>query len=127
MVKGGKLSNIDDDSIDEIKKLNKKGFAKTSGRLFYYIRHNDMPYIKIFRSCKLSSSRGRGTKYNYSDIFGDRSAYCFDVRRKKEFVDFLVSKFFKENENPDGNMKKAFTRILHQHGLHWKECICEKK
>lgn len=114
------------DLEDDIQELHKKGFAKTSNRLLYYIRNNDMPDIKIFRTCSMASSR-KGIKYSYSDIFGNRSAYCFDIRRKKEFVDFLVAKFFNANENPDANMRKVFTRILHSHGLHWEECTCGKK
>lgn len=116
------------DSVDEIQELNEKGFAKKSSRLLYYIRNNDMPDIKIFRTGSTASSGGKGSvKYSSSDVFGDRHAYCFDIRRKKEFVDFLVAKFFMANENPDANIRKAFTRVLHSHGLHWDECRCGKK
>ncbi len=117
-----------ENDVDEIQELNEKGFAKTSGILLYYVRNNDVPNIKIFRTGSRVSSGSKGAiKYSFSDIFGDRHTYCFDIRRKKEFVDFLVGKFFMVNEDPDSNIRKAFTRILHQHGLHWDECRCGKK
>lgn len=92
------------------------------------MRNNDRPDIKIFRTDTTAISGSKGSiKYSSSDIFGDCYAYCFDIRRKKEFVDFLVNKFFKVNEDPDKNIRKVFTHILHSHGLHWKECRCGKK
>ena len=116
------------DRVDDVQELNEKGFAKTSGRLLYYMRNNDVPNIKIFRAGGRVSSGSKGSiKYSFSDIFGDRHTYCFDIRRKKEFVDFLVAKFFMVNEDPDSNIRKVFTRLLHQHGLHWDECRCGKK
>lgn len=86
-----------------------------------------MSDIRFFRSGSVSTSGKGSIKYSSSDIFGDRHAYCFDIKRKKEFVDFLVTKFFKVNKDPDDNIRKAFSRILHQHGLHWEECRCRKK
>lgn len=65
----------------------------------------------------ISGSKG-SIKYSYSTIFGDHHVYCFDIKRKKEFVDFLMAKFFMVNEHPD-------VRILHQYGLHWGGC-CKK-
>ena len=114
--------------VSEVQELNEKGFTKTSGRLLYYIRNNHVPDIKIFRTGSTTSSGSKGSiKYSSSDIFGDHCSYCFDIRRKKEFVDFLVAKFFKENKDPDGHIRKVFTHMLHSHGLHWDECSCEKK
>ena len=114
--------------VDEIQELNQKGFARMSRRLLYYIRINNMPYIKFFRIGMTATSGSKGSiKYSSLDIFGDRHEYCFDIRRKKEFVDFLVAKFFVVNENPDMSIRKVFTRILHHHGLHWGECRCPKK
>lgn len=116
------------DRKDDVQELNKKGFVKISSRLLYYIRNNGVLYIRFFRPGTVAVSGSKGSiKYSSSDIFGDRNCYCFDTRRKKEFVDFLVTKFFMINENPDANIRKVFTRILHQHGLHWDECVCGKK
>lgn len=116
------------DNVCEIQEFNKKGFAKTSNRLLYYIRNNYVPDTKIFRPCRTVSSGNKGSaKYSSSDIFGCHSSYCFDKKRKKEFVDFLVTKFLEVNKDPDENIRKVFTRMLHSHGLHWDECSCEKK
>lgn len=113
---------------DDIQEFNKKGFARISSRLLYYIRTNDMSDIKFFRHGSITTSGSKGSiKYSSSDIFGDHHAYCFDIKRKKEFVDFLVAKFFGVNEDPDNGMRKVFTRVLHQHGLHWDGCRCGKK
>lgn len=116
------------DNVYEVQELNEKGFVRISTRLLYYVRNNDVIDIRFFRPGTIAVSGSKGSiKYSSSDIFGDRNCYCFDTRRKKEFVDFLVAKFLKVNEDPDENIRKVFTRILHQHGLHWDECRCGKK
>ena len=116
-----------ENDVDDIQELNEKGFARISQRLLYYIRANNMPDIKFFRPCSINASGCKvSVRYSSSDIFGDHHVYCFDIKRKKEFVDFLVGKFFRMNEDPDSGIRKAFTRILHQHGLHWDGCICNK-
>ncbi len=113
---------------DDIQELNKKGFVRISSRLLYHIRINAMSDIKFFRPGSITTSGSKGSiKYSSADIFGDHHAYCFDIKRKKEFVDFLVGKFLRVNEDPDSGIRKVFTRILHQHGLHWDECTCDKK
>lgn len=38
-----------------------------------------------------------------------------NIRRDKEFIEFLVKKFFDENPEPDKEIRKIFTRILHYH------------
>ena len=111
---------ICENSLKEIQELNKKGFVRKTSRLLYYIRNSDRPDIKFFRSGSVSASGSKGdVKYSSYDIFGEHFVYFFDVRRKKEFVDFLVAKFLTTNKNPDANIRKAFTRILHSHGLNW--------
>ena len=114
---------------DGIQEFNEKGFARISKRLLYHIRTNNVPDIKFFRPGSMSPSSGRKVlvRYSSSDIFGDHHVYCFDIKRKKEFVDFLVEKFFRMNEYPEIGMRKVFTRILHDHGLHWDECRCKEK
>jgi hypothetical protein len=34
-------------------------------------------------------------------------------------VDFLVEMFYEKNPNPDVEIRKVFTRLLHLHRLHW--------
>ncbi len=119
---------VKNDRTDDIQELNTKGYAKISSRLLYHIRNKNMSDIKFFRPGSITTSGSKGSiKYSSSDIFGDHHAYCFNIKRKKEFVDFLVAKFFNVNQNPDTNIRKVFTRVLHQHGLHWDECVCGKK
>lgn len=112
---------------DEIREFNEKGFARISSRLLYYIRTNNISNIKFFKVGTTNSGNRGSIKYSSIDVFGDRYDYCFDIGRKKEFVDFLVAKFFNVNKNPDMSIRKGFTRILHHHGLHWDECRCVKK
>lgn len=122
------LNMVKNEKKGDVQELNEKGFAKISSRLLYYIRMNNISDIKFFRPSFMTTSGSKGSiRYSSSDIFGDHCAYCFDIKRKKEFVDFLVAKFFMVNENPDHGIRKVFTRILHQHGLHWDECSCDKK
>lgn len=119
---------VKNDTEAEIQEFNEKGFVRISKRLLYYIRINNISDIKFFRPGSINPAGGtRSIRYSSSDIFGDHHAYCFDIKRKKEFVDFLVEKFFIANEHPDSGIRKVFTRILHQHRLHWEECTCGKK
>lgn len=118
----------DENFFLEIQELKEKGFVKSSQRLLYYIRTRGYPNIKIFRTGITAGSGRKGTtKYSSIDIFGDHHNYCYDINRKKEFVDFLVRKFYTNNDNPDMNIRKVFSRMLHAHGLHWDECACKKK
>lgn len=79
-------------------------------------------YLRIFNvGCHISVGR-TGAKYGTYDIFGDRICYYYDIRRKKEFVDFLIGKFYEKNQNPDADIRCVFTRILHTHKLHWFGC-----
>lgn len=113
---------------EDVQELNEKGYIKTSPRLLYYIRTNNMFDIKFFRPGVARSSGSKGSsEYSSIDIFGEYCVYCYDIGHIKEFVDFLVSKFFSVNENPDDSIRKAFTRILHSNGLHWKGCCCREK
>ena len=112
----------------EIQELDKKGFARSSYKLLRYIRKNKMVDIKFFKvgANSLSGSKG-DAKYSAVDIFGDHFTYYFYISRKKEFVNFLVDKFLMQNKDPDKNLRKVFTKILHSHGLHWEECWCANK
>lgn len=82
--------------------------------------------IKIFDSKCGSRSQG-GIKYSGTDIFGENCTYYFDIERKEKFANFLVKKFHEKNPNPEIGLNKAFTRILHLHGLHWSEEFTGKK
>lgn len=84
------------DYVDEIKEFNEKGFARISSRFLYYIRTNNISDIKFFKVGTTNSGKRGSIKYSSLDVFGDRYDYCFDIRRKKEFVDFLVAKFFND-------------------------------
>lgn len=114
--------------MNDIQELNEKGFVRSSPRLLYRIRINDMSNVKFFRPNVGASAGTKGSaKYSSIDVFGGHIVYCFDIRRKKEFVDFLVAKFFGANGDPDESIRKAFTRILHSNGLHWEGCSCTNK
>lgn len=116
-----------DENIGDIKEFKDNGYAKSSMRLLYYLRHSNVPF-KIFKPGIVTGSGRRGPSiYSSIDIFGDCHVYCFDRERKEGFVDFLVIKFLTRNNSPDTGIRKAFTRILHYHGLHWEDCACRNK
>lgn len=119
---------ISDKSLREIEEFISLGFARSTDALLRYMRRNDdscTSHIRIFRP-GVSARAGRqgSTTYTSSDIFGCTFGllYLYDIRRKEEFVDFLVDKFIASNPNPDTGIRKAFTRILHTNKLHWKGC-----
>ncbi len=112
---------------EEITEFKDSGYARSSVKLLYYLRHY-IPSFKIFRpSCVTGSCRKGPNIYSPFDIFGDNYSYYFDKERKEDFVDFLVIKFLTKNKSPDIGIRKAFTRILHYHGLHWEYCTCKNK
>jgi hypothetical protein len=103
---------------NEIIEFEMIGFARPSDKLLDYIRGNNI-LVKIFNSTK---TKGSNRKNGPIKIFGDYYRYYYKIEFQKEFVDFLVEKFYKNNPDPDPNIKKAFTRILHDNGLHWEWC-----
>lgn len=106
---------------DEIIEFETIGFARSSGKLLDYIRKNDI-LVKIFSSTK---TRGANRSNGPIKVIGDYYRYYYNIEYKKEFVDFLVEKFYKNNPGPGPGIKKAFTHILHGNGLHWKGCCGE--
>lgn len=123
-----------DKTIKEIKEFKDKGFAKSSRLLMRYLRHGENGQkseniiFKIFKT-GTSSQLGRqgSTKYTSTDIFGDRDVYYYDIKKEKDFVDFLVNKFLTKNPDPDESLRKVFSRLLHSNGLHWYGCVCNKR
>jgi len=113
-----------------MKMLVKQGYARSSSILLHNIRIKN-PELKgiqtrVFEPKSGSSSLG-SIKYTGRDILGDMYAYYFDIERKEKFANFLVKKFYENNPNPEKGLKKAFTRLLHLHGLHWSEEYTGKK
>lgn len=107
-----------------IKEFESKGFVESfSNRyLIRKLRKRHNQYFKIFDGgCKTSA--GRLTKCGIYQIFGKRIIYYYDIRRKQEFVDFLINKFYGHNLEPGKELKSQFTRILHSHGLCWSGCV----
>ena len=112
------MRTVSDKSLREIKEFESSGFARSSRALLNYVRRYRCSYTKTFTSGKTGRS---------IDIFGICITYIYDIRHKKEFIDFLVDKFLAKNPDPDMSIRKAFTRMLHTNGLHWKRCLCIEK
>lgn len=103
----------------EIYEFETNGFVRSSySYTLCRLRIQYGKYLRIFNS---EYGRTRA-KYGTRDIFGDKIYYYYDIRRKKEFIDFLVGKFYEKNQNPDADIRSVFTRILHAHKLHWFGC-----
>lgn len=101
--------------MDNINEFEEKGFVPSDVNLRKILRYHGEQF-KIFNS-------GTNPKYASYEIFGDSYfIYYYDTRREKEFVDFLVEKFYDKNPSPNREMKAAFTRILHHHNLCWHGC-----
>lgn len=111
--------------------LKNKGYARTSHALAYYLRKNASKGVdsnfRIFRPGVSTTSGGKGSRFSSIDVFGDYHSYFYYIEKKERFVEFLVSKFLAKNKDPDANIRRVFTRILHNHGLHWYGCCCVGK
>lgn len=110
------------DIKDEIRTLKDIGYVRSSSRLLYHIRtkNQDLKGIEIrFFDPRIGSSSLGSIKYSCWDILGERHIYYFDIEKKEKFVNFLVNKFYEKNPDPERGLKKAFTRLLHLHRLHW--------
>lgn len=114
-----------------IKRFIEQGYLRSSSILLYNIRirHPELEgiQVKFFEPRSGGSSSIGSIKYSGRDILGDVYTYYFDVERREEFANFLVKKFYKNNPNPEKGLKKAFTKLLHVHGLHWSEEYTGKK
>ena len=106
---------------DEIIEFEIIGFGRSSEKLLDYIRRNNI-FVKIFSSTK---TKGSNRTNGPNNILGDYYRYYYKIENKKEFVDFLVQKVYKINPDPEPIIRKAFTRILHNNGLHWKGCCSD--
>ncbi len=127
------LVKMANDSLNEIKEFESLGFAKSSRSLLQYMRNNNCAYVRIFRpgTSPKTGSRCSGS-YTSMDFFGPifgahRISFLYDSRRKKDFVDFLVDKFLTKNPEPSIGIRNAFSRLLHENGLHWRGCSCKDK
>ena len=113
---------------EEIKMFIEKGYARASATLLYRLRNNPIGIEIRFFDPKAGNSKSLGSiKYSSRDILGDVYSYYFDTERTENFINFLVGKFYEKNQNPDIGLKKAFTRLLHSHRLHWSEEYTGKK
>ena len=108
---------------EEIMEFGTVGFARSSDKLLEYIRKKNI-LVKIFNSTK---TKGSNRSYGPIKIIGDYYRYYYKIEYKKEFVDFLVEKFYKNNPDPEPRIKRAFTHILHNNGLHWAGCCRDNK
>ena len=122
------MRTLTEDSLAKIKEFESTGFAKSSSVLLNYVRNKKDIDVKMFRyGITARAGRKGGTRYSSIDIFGERIVYIYRVEYKDNFVDFIVDKFLNKNPDPDTNLRKAFTRILHLNGLHWHGCSCMKE
>lgn len=116
---------------EEIKMFIEKGYARSSSILLRNIRikNPELRDVQIRVFCPNSGSSGSigSIKYTSIDLLGERYTYYFDTEKREKFANFLVEKFYENNPNPEKGMKKAFTRLLHLHGLHWSEEYTGKK
>ena len=108
---------------EEIIEFEIIGFSRASDKLLDYIRKNNI-LVKIFNSTK---TKGANRSNGPIKVLGEYYRYYYKIECKKEFVDFLVEKFYRINPDSDQSIQKAFTRILHNNGLHWKGCCRDNR
>ncbi len=109
----------------ELEEFKYRGFVSYSDRphVLRRLRTDYGEYFRIFK-CGMAGAGGcRPSRTSAIDLFGGRLHYCYDIRRKEDFVKFLVGEFYKKNPDADSNMRAQFTRLLHSHGLHWEGCF----
>lgn len=112
--------------VPEVYEFETKGFVKTPYRnneVLRRLRSQHGEYLRMFRSgYKCAVGRAKAT-YGTYDIFGDKISYYYDKRKEDKFVKFLIELFYEKNPNPDSEIRKVFTRLLHVHNLHWTGCF----
>lgn len=109
-----------------IEEFRSKGFVKCiskNNQGLIKLRELYGEHLKILNFGNKISAGRTGSKYGIYEIFGNKICYYFDERRSKEFVNYLVEIFYDKNPNPDKEIRKAFTRMLHAHRLHWFGCV----
>ena len=107
-----------------IKEFEDKGFVESFSNNYFLniLRERYNQYFKAF-DAGYKISAGRLAKYGIYEVFGKRMIYYYDKRREDEFVDFLVDKFYTQNQDAGPDIQSSFTRILHIHGLCWSGCV----
>ena len=114
---------MDEAMANNISEFEKNGFVRSHHNTINKLRSSSLyrKYFRIFKSAMIDTNR-RNPKYSARDIFGDKLVYYYDKRREKEFINFLVERFYEKNPQPDQYMRRTFTRILHHHNLCWHGC-----
>jgi len=122
--KGGKIrfEEVRREGCREMKELVERGFVRPSRRLNQYIRKH--PELRQAVSVFKGGSVGRGrTKYSGYDLLGREQLTLYYLKgREEELSKYLEELFYKKNPEPNEGLRKAFTRLLHDHGLHWSGC-----
>lgn len=110
--------------MSKLEEFESKGFVQDSKgtNLLRALRVKYRDNFRIFKSGIQGCGHSRSSKYGGRKIFGRSLHFYYDIRRKEEFIKYLVDEFRKENPSEDINIKIMFTRLLHSHGLHWEEC-----
>lgn len=116
-----------DSMIDE---FERNGFVRGhGGTVLNILRKEYSDRYRRFDSGNNNAVGRSGGRYGSYDIFGDRMCYYYDIERKEEFVRFLVERFYGQNplargdgEGEGSEMRKIFTRMLHDHGMCWDRC-----
>lgn len=111
------------DIPDGVIEFEMVGFARPSNRLLDYLRDKNILF-KIFNPTK---TKGANRTNGPNKVLGDYHKYYYKIECKEEFVDFLVQKLYKNNPDPEVTIRKVFTHILHDNGLHWEWCCFENK
>ena len=108
---------------DDIIEFERQGYVKSEGNsnTIKKLRRKYRTYFKIFDS-SVFRYHGRNPKYSSEQLFGERLIFYYDIRREKEFVDYIVKIFYDKNSQPNREMRASFTRILHYHNLCWFGC-----
>ena len=111
-------------SLPDVDEFENKGFVIKSSNMYilHRLRKQYGEYMKIFDVGHRTKAGGSEAKFGTYELFGSKLCYYYDERRKEDFVNFLVEKFYENNPDPERDIRKVFTRILHLHNLHWKGC-----
>lgn len=122
-------------TLDEIvSKAQKQGFISAADvPAFARARLTDPLYFEppaehIRLSGVSAPGRKGAIKFSSVDLFGlqklDESYYVVDWERFRKFIcQKLEVMFLFKNPSPSKDLRKAFTRFLHNYGMHWSGCF----
>jgi len=115
--------------INVLQSVEQEGYIQSSiiTRNYFGNHGYERPeWLVTFNGGVIGEGRG-AIKYSGFDLLGVGNLHVyFDNRNKRPVEIYLEGLFLKNNPNSNQGIRSAFTKLLHEHRLHWSRCLHEK-